>query len=82
MKDLPTSAELQNRVRKSIAYYGGTLPNDAALVWDGYFAALLEWGLISVSDHEALMKTLPDLPQNPVIQLFLGWNPTKPEVHS
>jgi hypothetical protein len=70
---VPTLAELQDRVRQSITYYDGSLPKDAALVWDGYFAALLEWGLISVSDHEALLSMIPEVPDNPVVRVFLGW---------
>lgn len=73
MAERPTLTELQSRVREALAYYGGVLPNDAALVWDGYFAALLEWGLLSVQDHETLMKMLPEVPNNPVIHVFLDW---------
>jgi hypothetical protein len=73
MAELPTLAELQDRVRQSAAYYGGSLTTEAGLVWDGYFAALLEWRLISVRDHEALVKMLPQIPDNPVIRVFLGW---------
>jgi hypothetical protein len=77
MAEAPTLAELQDRVRESIAYYGGLLPKEAALVWDGYFAALLEWGLISVSDHATLSDMLPEVPDNPVIRVFLGWDKQK-----
>jgi len=73
MAEVPTFPELQGRVRQSVAYYGGVLPKEAALVWDGYFAALVEWGLISVSDHEALVRMLPEVPNNPVVRVFLGW---------
>jgi hypothetical protein len=73
MAEVPTLAELQSRIRQSVAYYGGSLPKDAALVWDGYFAALLEWGLISISDHETLVSLLPEVPDNPVIRVLLGW---------
>jgi hypothetical protein len=69
----PTLAELEDRVRESMAYYSGALPQEAALVWDGYFAALLEWGLISVGDHAQLIDMLPEVPNNPVVPLFLGW---------
>jgi hypothetical protein len=72
MSHVPQLAELQDRVRESIAAHGGTMPPDLALVWDGYFAALLEWGLISVSDHKALVDMLPDVPNKPVLEIFLG----------
>ena len=73
MPELPTLTELKSRVHQSIAYYGGSLPNDAALVWYGYHAALLEWGLISVNDHDVLGAMLPEVKNNPVIRVFLGW---------
>jgi hypothetical protein len=72
MPELPTLAELQERVRQSTVYYGGSLPKDAGLVWDGYFAALLEWRLISARDHEVLTQMLPQISDNPVIRVFLG----------
>ena len=74
MAEKPTLAELQERVRESVAQYGGALDKDAVLVWDGYFAALLEWGLISVNDHYLLVRMLPDVPDNPVLRVFLGWD--------
>jgi hypothetical protein len=73
MRETPTFAELENRVHESCAFHGGSLPRDTALVWDGYFAALLEWGLISVSEHEILTKMLPQMEDNPVVHVFLGW---------
>ena len=74
MPDLQTLAELESRVRQSTEYYGGSLSKEAALVWDGYLAALLEWGLISITDHEALTKMLPEVADNPVVRVFLGWD--------
>jgi hypothetical protein len=71
--ELPTLVELQGRVSQSIAYHGGSLPKDTALVWGGYFAALLEWDLISVSGHEVLTKMLPPIEGDPVVRVFLGW---------
>jgi hypothetical protein len=52
---------------------GGSALIRAALVWDGYLAALLEWGLISVADHELLTSLLPHIEDNPVIRIFTGW---------
>jgi hypothetical protein len=73
MSQLPTLDELRDRVRQSIRFYGGTLPATAICLWDGYFAALLEWGMISVSDHASLVDILPKVENNPVYYLFTGW---------
>jgi hypothetical protein len=75
----PTVGELKQHVRESFAFYGGSLPRDAALACSGYFAALIEWGLISVDDHAKLEEMLPRevRPQgndDPVLHIFLGWD--------
>lgn len=72
--DRPTVSELTDRVRQSAASSGGVVPRDVALVWDEYFAALIEWGLISIEDHARLVELLPANPESPVIGVFLGWN--------
>ena len=74
MATAPTLEELQARIRDTVAYYRGQLPNEAALVWSGYFAALLEWGLISVRDHKALVDMLPRVADDPVMGVFLGFD--------
>ena len=79
MPEHPTIVEMQNRLAECKRHFGGTIPNDAALAWDGYFAALLEWGLISVADHAALMDILPHQPDSPVMGLFLGWERDLPK---
>jgi hypothetical protein len=69
----PTLEELRNRIQETERYYGGTLPREAALVWDGYLAVLIEWGLLSVSDHATLSDMLPKGDVDPVLQIVLGW---------
>jgi hypothetical protein len=68
----PTFAELRGRIQRDIDHFGGQLPERLALVWDGYIAGLLEWGLVSVADHARLSELLLKLPDNPVISVFLG----------
>jgi hypothetical protein len=70
----PTFDELANRVAQSAAAHGGSIPRNVALVWDGDFAALLEWGLISADDHFRLLKLLPDVPASPASGVFLGYD--------
>lgn len=73
MVDRPTVAEMQERLEACARHYGGTISRDATIVWDGYFAALLEWGLISPGEHSVLCKLLPEIPNNPVMGVFLGF---------
>lgn len=74
MTDRPTVAEMRDRFAQCARCYGGTIPRDAGLVWDGYIAALLEWGLISPADHGELSDLLPKVRDNPVLGVFLGWD--------
>jgi hypothetical protein len=73
MADRPSLAELRDRLAQCARHYGGTIPREAALVWDGYFAALLEWGLISAGEHGELLDRLPRPEASPVMGVFLGW---------
>jgi hypothetical protein len=81
MVDQPTFAELQKRLAECANHYGGEMPREAALVWDGYFAALIEWGLISPAEHAELLQLLPEMPDSPVLGVFLGWtgDPRQPD---
>src|SRR5437764_10200844 len=72
MAERPTLDELRTRIRRDIGHFGGALPERYVLAWDGYLAALLEWGLLSVSDHAALQNLLPPLEDNPVVSILLG----------
>jgi hypothetical protein len=69
----PEVTELRERLAECARHYGGAIPRDAALVWDGYFAALVEWGLISPAEHAEFSDLLPRVPDNPVMGMFLGW---------
>jgi hypothetical protein len=72
MSSRPTAQELKERIQNEIEYSGGILPERVALVWDGYLAGLLEWGLITPSQHKQLSDMLPEIPNNPVMRIFLG----------
>ena len=73
MAEQPTVAEMRERLAECARHYGGAIPRDAALVWDGYFAALLEWGLISPVEHAELLGLFPARRRSPVLGVFLGW---------
>ena len=68
----PSFDGLQDRIQDDIDHYGGTLPERVAIAWSGYIAALLEWGLISVGDHDRLTWILPPIDDNPVHYIFVG----------
>ena len=68
----PTCVELERRVRAENAHYNGAMPERTALAWHGYLAALIEFGLISVVDHDRLTQLLPGVDDNPVVAILLG----------
>lgn len=65
-------SEMKSRLQREVDYFGGNIPERVALVWYGYIAALLEWDLISIDHHDELADLLPQIPDNPVIAVFLG----------
>jgi hypothetical protein len=71
MSGRPTYDELAKRITEHLV----SAPDSAELVaacWEGYLAALIEWGLITPDDHARLGRLLPTLSPNPVMQIFLG----------
>jgi hypothetical protein len=65
--------EVRLRILDEVAHFGGgALPERVAIAWDGYLAALLEWGLLTVAEHAELVDLLPAIPDNPVLAIFLG----------
>lgn len=74
MANRPTVDELRERLADCARHHGGAISPEAALVWDGYFAALIEWGLLSPAEHAELVALLPARPLHPVLGVFLGWD--------
>jgi hypothetical protein len=70
----PTFEELHKRIWENLMHYSGPTLMRAALVWDGYLAALIEWGLISPHEHKQLLRLLPTIEDSPVIRIMLGWS--------
>jgi hypothetical protein len=68
----PTLEEMRTRLQEEIQHFGGVMPERVALVWHGYLAALIEWGLITINEHAQLTEMLPKIPDNPVMAVFLG----------
>ncbi len=74
MPEIPTFAELSARIQQAKKHHGGVIPRDVACAWNGYIAALLEWGLISVGDHSRLCDLLPKIEgEDPTMKIFLGY---------
>ena len=46
------------------------MPVEVGLAWFGYLDALLQWGLLDFEDFEALSELLPELPEQPVIEIM------------
>ncbi|MBL8819891.1 MAG: hypothetical protein JNL58_27950 [Planctomyces sp.] len=66
----PTYEELSERIGKILSSENCTDLDVAC--WAGYIAALLEWRLISVTDHDRLSELLPRLDPDPTLRIFLG----------
>jgi hypothetical protein len=66
-------AELRGRIEEDARRYGGTLPREAVIAWEGYLAALIEWDVLSVAEHERLCRLLPPVADSPVTHILIGW---------
>lgn len=64
--------ELRGRIQADARAYGGTLPREAVIGWEGYLAALIEWGRLSVTEHARLCDLLPSIEDSPVTHILLG----------
>ena len=64
--------ELAERIREDLAFYQGAMPDRAAVSWSGYIAGLLEWGLLTVGLYRDLHALLPNIPDDPVVDIFTG----------
>lgn len=43
-----------------------------AIAWSAYLAALIEWDLLSVDDHQRLQSLLPPIENDPATAILLG----------
>ena len=64
--------EIKNRIQDEINYYNGILPEIVIGCWNGYIAALIEWDLITINQHQELFNLLPEIPNNPAVQILIG----------
>ena len=64
--------ELSERINREINFYGGELPDDVALAWDGYLSGIFEWDIIDLKDYVNLIELLPRPAKNPIYSIFMG----------
>lgn len=71
MASKPVIAEL--RARLKTAKDSSNNDDRVACCWQGYLAALLEWGLISINDHKSLSEIIPSQEPDPSYEIFVGY---------
>jgi hypothetical protein len=70
MRDRPEKEELQRRIELQLSHRAGS--ESVKLLWKGYIAALLEWGMLKVKDHDELSELLGVVGDDELKEIFLG----------
>jgi hypothetical protein len=65
-------AELRTRIGADLTHFNGRLPERNAIAWRAYLAGLLEWSVIDVPVFDRLTAILPDVVDDPSVQIMLG----------
>jgi hypothetical protein len=65
-------AELEGRIRADLTHFQQALPEKHAIAWRAYLAALLEWQVLELAAYDRLIARLPEVPDDPTVQLMLG----------
>lgn len=65
-------AELRGRIQADARAHEGTLPREVVIGWEGYLAALIEWGQLPVDGHARLCALLPRIEDSPVTHILIG----------
>ncbi len=66
----PTREELFSRITEHLKYRQGSL--SCKLLWKGYLAALIEWGLLNPDDHFELNQMIGGEGADELREIFLG----------
>ncbi len=66
----PTEIELKARIEQQLLHRGNSI--NVALIWRGYLAALLEWGLLEPSAYDRLTDILTSVGLKEIDELFAG----------
>jgi len=64
--------QLRIRIGNEKAYFKGNIPERNAIAWLGYLAACSEWGVIDFGTLDELRRMLPEVEDDPSIQIALG----------
>jgi hypothetical protein len=70
MTSMPTKSGLNNRILKHLAYRNSS--NEVRLLWKGYLAALMEWGLLSDKDYHELDNAIGEIAEDERVEIFVG----------
>jgi hypothetical protein len=70
MTEKPTLAEFLIRIPRHLQHRQN---NDAVnLLWHGYLAGLMEWGLLAPDDYHQLREQLREIGEDERREIFLG----------
>ncbi len=64
--------EVTQRIDDELAFFSNNIPERNAIAWRGYLAALLEWSDIEIAQYDQLLTMVPEVENDPVIDIFLG----------
>ena len=70
MPHLPTKIELHDRMANQLRYREDS--DTIHLIWKGYLAALMEWGLLVPDDYHELNGHLKDIGEDERREIFTG----------
>lgn len=71
MRQRPSKQELLRRITEHLAHRNNS--DSCNLLWSGYLAALMEWGLLSPDDYHGLRKQLKIDGGEELREIFLGF---------
>ncbi|MFA5951345.1 MAG: hypothetical protein WC807_13780 [Hyphomicrobium sp.] len=70
MRNLPKKDEFIFRIKEHLQHRDSDV---VRLLWKGYLAALLEWGLLEVNDYDELKVLFSDVGKEELREIFLGF---------
>lgn len=69
----PNYEDLQDRIKAHLESCAEPAAlREIVIAWHGYLAALIEWSLITPSEHLKLHGLMPEVEPSPATQILLG----------
>jgi hypothetical protein len=68
--EIPTEEELRSRITRQLKWRANS--DEVVLIWHGYLAGLMEWGIIELETYERLSELLPHKGNKVLAELFQG----------